>query len=160
MAVTERRSSFLVLTPVQSQRSVEELLRRGGIAVLRVVLYAILILVFLIPFIWMMFGSVRRESEIFQYLYPFGWHTFFPIEWTLEHYRDILGLSDAGRRSGLNFGRNLANTLIVSTAGMNFLRGSGASAQYSAATQTVASSADRIGARTAGNSPMRLRSSS
>jgi ABC-type glycerol-3-phosphate transport system permease component len=116
MAVAERRSSVPVLTPVQNQRSVEEALRRGGVAVLRVVLYAILILIFLIPFIWMMFGSVRRESEIFQYLYPFGWHTFVPIEWTLEHYRDILGISDAGRRSGLNFGRNLANTLFVSTA--------------------------------------------
>jgi multiple sugar transport system permease protein len=116
MAVAERRSSLSVLTPVQSQRNVEELLRRGAAAVLRVVLYAILILIFLVPFIWMIFGSVRRESEIFQHLYPFGWHTFFPIEWTLEHYRDILGLSDAGRRSGLNFGRNLANTLIVSTA--------------------------------------------
>ena len=102
--------------PVQGQRNAEEVLRRGGTTVLRAVLYVILTLVFLVPFIWMMFGSVRRESEIFQYLYPFGWHTFFPIEWTLEHYRDILGLSDAGRRSGLNFGRNLANTLFVSTA--------------------------------------------
>jgi multiple sugar transport system permease protein len=116
MAVAEPRSSVPVLAPVQNQRSVEEVVRRGGAAVLRVALYAILILIFLIPFIWMMFGSVRRESEIFQYLYPFGWHTFVPIEWTLEHYRDILGLSDAGRRSGLNFGRNLANTLFVSTA--------------------------------------------
>ncbi len=116
MAVAEPRLSVPVLTPVQNQRSVEGVLRRGGAAVLRVALYAILILIFLIPFIWMMFGSVRRESEIFQYLYPFGWHTFVPIEWTLEHYRDILGLSDAGRRSGLNFGRNLANTLFVSTA--------------------------------------------
>jgi multiple sugar transport system permease protein len=116
MAVAERRSSVPVLTPVQNQRSFEEVLRRGGAVALRVVLYAILILIFLIPFIWMIFGSVRRESEIFQYLYPFGWHTFVPIEWTFEHYRDILGISDAGRRSGLNFGRNLANTLIVSTA--------------------------------------------
>jgi multiple sugar transport system permease protein len=116
MAVAERRSSIPVSMPVQGQRNAEEVLRRGGTTVLRAVLYVILTLVFLVPFIWMMFGSVRRESEIFQYLYPFGWHTFFPIEWTLEHYRDILGLSDAGRRSGLNFGRNLANTLFVSTA--------------------------------------------
>ena len=116
MAVAERRSSIAVSMPVQGQRNAEEVLRRGGTTVLRAVLYVILTLVFLVPFIWMMFGSVRRESEIFQYLYPFGWHTFFPIEWTLEHYRDILGLSDAGRRSGLNFGRNLANTLFVSTA--------------------------------------------
>ena len=39
-----------------------------------------------------------------------------PISGRSRHYRDILGISDAGRRSGLNFGRNLANTLIVSTA--------------------------------------------
>jgi multiple sugar transport system permease protein len=116
MAVAERRSSIPVLAPVENQRDLGASLRRAGTAVLRVALYAILILIFLVPFIWMMFGSVRRESEIFQYLYPFGWHTFFPIEWTFEHYRDILGLSDAGRRAGLNFGRNLANTLIVSTA--------------------------------------------
>ena len=34
-------------------------------------------LAFLIPLIWMLFGSVRRETEIFGMLYPFGWHTFF-----------------------------------------------------------------------------------
>jgi multiple sugar transport system permease protein len=116
LALAERQSSIPVIAPVQRQREVGVLLRRAATAVLRVVLYAILFLIFLIPFIWMMLGSVRRESEIFQYLYPFGWHTFFPIEWTLEHYRDILGLSDAGHRAGLNFGRNLANTLIVSMA--------------------------------------------
>jgi ABC-type glycerol-3-phosphate transport system permease component len=116
MAVAEQGSTLPMLTPVQSQRDVVGLLRRGATQVLRAALFAILALVFLVPFIWMIFGSVRRESEIFQYLYPFGWHTFFPIEWTFDHYRDILGISDAGRRFGLNFGRNLANTFIVSTA--------------------------------------------
>jgi multiple sugar transport system permease protein len=116
LALAERQSSIPVIAPVQRQRDVGALLRHAATTVLRVVLYAILFLIFLVPFIWMMLGSVRRESEIFQYLYPFGWHTFFPIEWTLEHYRDILGLSEAGHRAGLNFGRNLANTLIVSTA--------------------------------------------
>jgi ABC-type glycerol-3-phosphate transport system permease component len=91
------------------------MLRRAVLLVLRVALYVILTLIFLIPFIWMIFGSVRDEKEIFQYLYPFSWHTFFPIHWTLEHYMDILGLSDAGKRYGLNFGRNLLNSTIVST---------------------------------------------
>ena len=54
------------------------------------------------------------RREIFQYLYPLGWHTFFPIEWTLEHYADIFGISAAGQRAGLNFGRNLMNSFIVS----------------------------------------------
>jgi ABC-type glycerol-3-phosphate transport system permease component len=63
----------------------------------------------------MFFGSLRRETEIFQYLFPLSWHTFYPIEWTLSHYRDILGLSEEGNRAGLNFGRNLMNSFIVST---------------------------------------------
>ena len=82
---------------------------------LRGVLYTIISLIFLIPFAWMIFGSLRRETEIFQYLFPLSWHTFFPIEWTLEHYKDIFGISDAGRQAGLNFGRNLFNSFIVST---------------------------------------------
>jgi ABC-type glycerol-3-phosphate transport system permease component len=64
----------------------------------------------------MIFGSLRIESEIFKYLYPLNWHTFFPVEWTLDHYRDIFGISEMGKLSGLNFGRNLANTFLVSAA--------------------------------------------
>ena len=64
MAVAERRSSIPVSMPVHGQRNAEEVLRRGGTIFLRAVLYVILTLVFLVPFIWMMFGSVRRESEI------------------------------------------------------------------------------------------------
>ena len=92
-----------------------ELLKRVAALLARGVIYAVITLAFLIPLIWMLFGSVRRETEIFGMLYPFGWHTFFPVEWTLEHFRDILGMSEAGQRAGLNFGRNLMNSFIVST---------------------------------------------
>ncbi len=88
--------------------------RRGGAKVLRAVLYVVLTLIFLVPFIWMIFGSLRDESEIFQYLYPLSWRTFFPIHWTLDHYQTVLGLNDEGKRFGLNFGRNLLNSFIVS----------------------------------------------
>jgi multiple sugar transport system permease protein len=115
MAVAEqhRGATFTGSTPAES--ATMDVLRRGGITVLRGVLFTIVSLFFLIPFIWMIFGSLRRETEIFQYLYPLGWHTFFPIQWTLDHYRDIFGLSAEGQRAGLNFGRNLMNSFIVST---------------------------------------------
>ncbi len=112
-AMTEQGSDYQ--RPVQT-RDATDMLKRAGIWLGRTIIYALLCLIFLIPFAWMIFGSLRAESEIFQYLYPLSWKTFFPIDWTLEHYRDVLGLSDAGKMAGLNFGRNLANSFIVSTA--------------------------------------------
>jgi len=63
----------------------------------------------------MILGSLRNETEIFKYLYPFSWRTFVPIEWTLKNYLDILGLSAEGRGFGLNFGRYLFNSFFVSS---------------------------------------------
>ncbi|HBY95334.1 MAG: carbohydrate ABC transporter permease [Ardenticatenaceae bacterium] len=83
---------------------------------LRWAAYIIIAFIFLLPFVWMTLGSVRAEREIFQYLYPFGWRTFIPIEWTLSNYKDVLGLSAEGQRFGLNFGRNLLNSFFVSAA--------------------------------------------
>lgn len=83
---------------------------------LRMLIYVALALIFLLPFIWMALGSLRLEREIFANLYPFGWRTFIPIEWTLNNYKDVLGLSAEGQRFGFNFGRNLANSFLVSAA--------------------------------------------
>src|SRR5919112_842449 len=116
MAVAEQRTGAAFTGSARAESATMELLRRGGMTVLRGVLFTVVSLFFLIPFIWMIFGSLRKETEIFQYLYPLGWHTFFPIEWTLEHYGDIFGLTAAGQRAGLNFGRNLMNSFIVSAA--------------------------------------------
>jgi ABC-type glycerol-3-phosphate transport system permease component len=86
------------------------------LAVLRVLLYIGICVIFLMPFVWMLFGSLRAEREIFAYLVPFSWRTFVPIEWTLDSYLTILGLNEAGRLLNMNFGRNLLNSFIVSTA--------------------------------------------
>jgi len=83
---------------------------------LRWLVYIILILIFLTPFIWMTLGSLRLEREIFANLFPLSLRTFWPIEWTLENYLDVLGISEAGQRFGLNFGRNLLNSFLVSAA--------------------------------------------
>jgi ABC-type glycerol-3-phosphate transport system permease component len=114
MAVAQQQASFPALAPGRSENSVLQVWQRGGAKVLRAVLYVVLTLIFLVPFIWMIFGSLRDESEIFQYLYPLSWKTFFPIHWTLDHYLTVLGLNEEGKRFGLNFGRNLLNSFIVS----------------------------------------------
>jgi ABC-type glycerol-3-phosphate transport system permease component len=114
MAIAEHHPAA-VAPSVRTENATVELLKRGADLLLRGVLYTLISLVFLIPLVWMLLGSLRRETEIFGMLYPFGWHTFFPVEWTLDHYADILGISDAGKRAGLNFGRNLMNSFIVST---------------------------------------------
>jgi multiple sugar transport system permease protein len=87
-----------------------------AITLLRWVAYLVLCFIFLTPFLWMTLGSLRMEREIFAYLYPFDWHTFVPIEWTLQNYRDVLGLSPEGQRYGFNFGRNIFNAFFVSAA--------------------------------------------
>ena len=85
MAVAERQSSASGLVPARRQQTLAcDAARRGSSALLRVVLYVVLTLIFLVPFIWMIFGSLREETEIFQYLYPLSWNTFFPIHWTLR----------------------------------------------------------------------------
>jgi ABC-type glycerol-3-phosphate transport system permease component len=114
MAVAEQQRAAITTIP-RAKSDTAVVLRRVAIAVLRAVLFTVITLIFLIPFIWMIFGSLRRETEIFNYLFPLSWHTFFPVEWTLDHYKDIFGISEAGKTAGLNFGRNLLNSFIVST---------------------------------------------
>lgn len=78
------------------------------------VLGAFVLLIYVIPFAWMVLGSLRHELEIFEYTYPLTWRTFVPVEWTLKNFLDILGLSPEGRAFGLNFGRALGFTALVS----------------------------------------------
>jgi multiple sugar transport system permease protein len=91
-------------------------IKRTIFTLLRWIGYLILVVIFIMPFVWMIFGSLRMEKEIFANLFPFSWKTFIPIEWTLQNYKDILGLSDVGKQFGLNFGRNLLNSFFVSAA--------------------------------------------
>ena len=73
---------------------------RLALAVLRVLLYLVICVIFLVPFVWMLFGGLRAEREIFRYLTPFSWRTFVPIEWTLDSYRTVLGLNETGKAAG------------------------------------------------------------
>ena len=84
--------------------------------VLRYTAYFVIAFIFLLPFVWMFFGSVRREIEIHGSMFPFGWHTILPIEWTLQNFRDIFGLSEEGAKGGLRFHRGLFNSGLIAVA--------------------------------------------
>jgi multiple sugar transport system permease protein len=84
--------------------------------VLRYLAYAVILVVFLLPFLWMFFGSVRKEAEIHGYMFPFGWHTIVPVEWSLQSYLDIFGISEEGAKGGLRFHRGLMNSGIIAVA--------------------------------------------
>jgi len=78
--------------------------------------FAVLILIFIGPLAWMILGSLRAESEIFQHLYPLTWKTFIPLEWSLDSYATVLGLNPVGQKAGLDFGRYLLNSAIVASS--------------------------------------------
>jgi multiple sugar transport system permease protein len=82
----------------------------------RYTVYLLLGVLFLLPFVWMFFGSVRKEIEIHGYMFPFSWHTLVPVEWTLQNFLDIYGISEEGEKGGLRFHRGLLNSGIIATA--------------------------------------------
>lgn len=75
-------------------------------------------LVFAVPYLWMIGSSLRPQDETFRYVYPFQWHTFFPVAPTLAAYGEIF--------ARLEFGRAMFNSLVVavSVAGLGLLANS------------------------------------
>lgn len=116
MQVTEGQVQARALSRTRDRAGASRLALKVGGRLVRWAAYAVLSFIFLLPFIWMTLGSLRAEREIFQYLYPFGWRTFVPVEWTLSNYLDVLGISAEGQRYGFQFGRNLLNSFFVSSA--------------------------------------------
>lgn len=82
----------------------------------RYAMYAVLIVVFIGPFLWMFTGSLRRESEIHGYMFPLQWHTIWPLHWTLKNFADIFGVSADGKQAHLMFQRGLFNSALIATA--------------------------------------------
>lgn len=78
--------------------------------------YALILVFFVTPFLWMLSSSIRSDNEIFATVMPLSWRTFVPLEPTLKNFADVLGLSADGASLGYRFGRNLLNSTIVSAA--------------------------------------------
>ncbi len=112
---TEVVTRRAVATPVgKGRRALSS--RRLAELVARYSVYAVIAFIFLLPFVWMFFGAVRRESEIQGYMFPFTWHTIVPVEWTLQNFLDIYGLSPEGAAGGLRFQLGLKNSGIIAVS--------------------------------------------
>ncbi|MCD7764642.1 MAG: carbohydrate ABC transporter permease [Lachnospiraceae bacterium] len=70
---------------------------------------ALLILVGVFPFLWVVMSSFKPLSEIQSVVFQ-----FFPKQWTLENYRSIFSSSSVYFPSGTNFLRSIVMTLMVS----------------------------------------------
>jgi multiple sugar transport system permease protein len=93
-------------TPTRSRGRLGRVVRRTTLG--------LVLVIFLLPFLWMLLGSFRPNAEIISSVQPFGWRTFWPDNWTLANYQDVLGLSETGRTLGFRAGRNLFNSTFVS----------------------------------------------
>ena len=67
---------------------------------------AALVVIFILPLVWMLASSFRTQSEIFQYVYPLSFSTFWPVHFTLDNYIQIF--------IGRTFAQFVWNSLIVS----------------------------------------------
>lgn len=79
----------------------------------KILLYiALLGVAFLVifPIVWAVSASMRTDDELFAYMSPATWRTFFPVKPTLEAYRRLF--------SEFQFSYALGNTLIVCVATM------------------------------------------
>jgi multiple sugar transport system permease protein len=108
------RGAFRPVLTLRARRQIR-VGRIGGV-VGRTAIYVVLAVLFLGPFIWMFFGSFRKESEITGYMFPFSWNTIIPVQWTWQNFLDIYGLSEAGQKGGLKFHIGLMNSTIISVA--------------------------------------------
>lgn len=63
----------------------------------------------IIPIFWMIMGSLRPRSELFQYL-SLEWHLFIPVQWTFQNFIDLF--SDSSKP----FVMFIKNTVIVAVS--------------------------------------------
>jgi len=61
----------------------------------------------LIPFIWMFSSAFRPVPEIFEFVYPLSWKTFFPVTFTADNFIALLF------SKGSHWPRYILNTLFV-----------------------------------------------
>ncbi len=65
---------------------------------------------FLVPYVWMIFSSLKPQVEIFKHVYPLSWKTFVPEIFTLDAYRELFQLVP------FPFSRYLFNSVFVAVS--------------------------------------------
>lgn len=89
-----------------SLRSASRVVERGALYAL----LAVLAMIFIVPYLWMIFSSLKPGVEIFKYVYPLSWRTFIPETFTLGSYRELFQLVP------FPFSRYLLNSLFVAVS--------------------------------------------
>lgn len=64
----------------------------------------------LLPLMWAFSASFTPNEQVFEYVFPFTWRAFFPVNFTLEAYEAIF------TRPGGGFGRPIFVTLVLAFA--------------------------------------------
>ena len=73
-----------------------------------IIIFLLILVVFFLPFAWALGNSFRPSTYIWSNVFPVSWKTFIPgREFTLEGYKDALGISVIGASRGMNLGRSL-----------------------------------------------------
>jgi len=79
--------------------------RRASQAILLTIVAVLVAILFALPAIWMLFGSLEPGNSVIENVSPLSWHTLIPREWTLSNYTTLFAV--------LGFLRPLINSLIV-----------------------------------------------
>lgn len=76
------------------------------VGTVRWILMILIAIVSVLPILWMMMGSLRPRSELFQYI-SLEWHLLVPVKWTIQNYVEIFV------QTSKPLGIYIKNTLIV-----------------------------------------------
>lgn len=85
-------------------------LKRKVNKVFIIILLVLLVVISVFPLLWCLASSLRSDVEIFAYVFPLQWHTFIPVEFTLDSYVAVF--------TERQFWRPILNTLFVSFSAM------------------------------------------
>lgn len=88
-------------------------MNRTIVAGIRTLVLSGMAVIALFPIFWMVMSSFRTHEEIFKYS-TFSFELFFPVDWTLQNYKDIF--LDPSKP----FGRYMLNTLYVAVVVTGF----------------------------------------
>ncbi|HEY59159.1 MAG TPA: carbohydrate ABC transporter permease [Anaerolineae bacterium] len=108
--------------PMNKMLSVEKkhmhrlaLTRRFFDALLTIIIYVIIVIVFVLPLVYILGNSVRDSKGIWDNAYPATWKTFIPNKRiTLNNYEMALGIDPIGKTLGMDISHNLWISLASS----------------------------------------------
>jgi multiple sugar transport system permease protein/putative chitobiose transport system permease protein len=87
-------------------------IKRSARGLFRGVGIAIIILIFIIPYLWLVGSAFKPRDEIFRNIYPFSWKTFIPVNPTLQNFQNLFAETDFARSIFLSLGIAVVSVAI------------------------------------------------